>query len=265
MTATIGKCTLVASVLLALTGGDVGATSIVCIRSPEAVVIAADSMLTVRSGDKERAAATECKIRQSGTNFFALSGLYKDPARGFDVIDSIRDALRDRHSLREGADAIAAKIANDLLVELARLKTESPEDYTFIKRRGRDLTSILLTGFEQGMAEAILLKFKPVVSEAGEMTLETERTACPGDCNPRNTQAFYLTDMKGINDYLGRGNKIDWQAPDKAAKLLVGLTIDAHTPGVAPPIDVLRIDANGPRWIAHKPECPEIDGSAATE
>jgi hypothetical protein len=32
--------------------------------------------------------------------------------------------------------------------------------------------------------------------------------------------------------------------------------IDANTPGVGGPIDVLRITARGPSWLQHKPGCP---------
>jgi hypothetical protein len=245
-------------------GGSAIATSIVCIRSPESIVIAADSMLTVRNGDKTGAAKSECKIRQAGGTFFTLSGLYKDPVRGFDVIRIINDSLDDKISLPEGAEVVSARVSADLLVELNRLKSESPDDYNTIKMRGGAVTSILLTGFEKGTAEVVLLKFKPTVAPGGETVIKAERNSCPGDCNPGNIQAFYLTDMKAIDDYLKKGNKIDWQNPEKAAKFQVGLVIDAHTPGVAPPVDLLRIDRDGALWIERKPECPEITGSSPT-
>ena len=260
MNTTIYKYLLPVCIAAPLLGGKANATSIICIRSPESIVIAADSMLTVKNGEKTGAVQSECKIRQAGDSFFTLSGLYKDPVREFDVIRIINDSLNINKKLSQGADAVAARVSADLLVEINRLKSESSDDYNTIKTRGGVLTSILLAGFENGKAEVIFLKFKPAVAATGETVIKIERNSCPGDCNPENVQAFYLTDMKAIDDYLKKGGKIDWLAPEKAAKFLVGLVIDAHTPGVAPPIDLLRIDGNGPLWIERKPECPEISG-----
>jgi hypothetical protein len=237
---------------------EASATSIVCLRSPDSVVMAADSMLTVRKGSVTSVSKTECKILRSGSYFFSLSGFYKDPARGYDAIETVRGAVDEESTFSENADLAADGVSRGLTAELVRLKSEAPGAFSDIKSRGGTLLNLLFTGFQDGTAQVALLKFRQGASASGEVTLAVERTACPGDCNAQTVEAFYLTDTRAIEAYQKKGHAIDWHSPETAAKFLVNLVIDAHTPGVAAPVDVLRIDKDGARWIEHKEQCPEL-------
>jgi hypothetical protein len=65
---------------------------------------------------------------------------------------------------------------------------------------------------------------------------------------------FVLGDRRPVDAYL-RSGKAEWGSPENAAKSLVEAVIAAGTPDVGPPVDVLRIDENGARWIKRKEEC----------
>lgn len=233
------------------------ATSIVCLRSPDSIVIAADSMLTVRNGNSTSARATECKILGFGRVFFSLSGFYKDPARGYDVVQTVDNAIEAQASFRDTAASVSRAVAESLQAELVRLRSEAPAAFNEMKSRGGSLLNLLLTGFENGTPQVVLLKFRQESAASEAVALSVERSACPGDCNAQHIKAFYLTDTRAIDAYLKKGPAVDWSAPEKAAPFLVQLVIEAGTPGVAPPIDVLRIDRSGASWIERKEQCAE--------
>jgi hypothetical protein len=241
-----------------LWSGSSSATSIVCLRSPDSVVIAADSMTTIRTKDATTAGATECKILRAGRFFFTLSGFYRDPARNYDAIRSVRGALGGELPFGESADLVVSELTRTLTAELKTLQSEAPAAFRGMKERGGTLLNILLAGNQNGIAQVSLMKFQLQIPASGAVTLAVERSACPGDCNPQNVKAFYLSDTRPIEVYLGQGHQVDWRSPEKTARFLVDLVIAAGTPGVASPIDVLRIDKAGAHWIERKELCPEL-------
>ena len=252
------KCLLATWLVTFLWAGAAGATSVVCVRTPDALAIAADSMLTIRNDQGTLISSSECKVARAGKVFFALSGFYKDPARDYDVIAKVRAAISDRSGFPEKAAAVSVAVSDALTAELGRLKSEAPAAYNDMTLRGGTLLNLLLAGFEDGSARVSLLKFRQVVSPAGAIALTTEQNACPGNCNAGNISAYYLTDKGPIDAYLKKGQPVDWRSPETAAKFLVQLVLDARTPGVGGPIDVLRIDKSGASWIEHKEQCPEL-------
>ncbi len=234
------------------------ATSVVCIRSADSIVIAADSMLAVKGGDNAGKPRSECKIVQAGGMFFSMTGFVKDPARPYDAVRIVSEALKRDEDFAGSASSVAEAVKEGLRDEVAKLRAEAPELYEkFIKVEKGTLLEILLAGFEEGTPKMTLLGFKQVSSPSGELAITVERVACPGSCDPQGVNAFFLGDRRAIDNYLKSG-KADWRSPEKSAKLLVELVIDAHTPNVGPPVDVLRIDKEGARWIERKAECPDI-------
>ncbi len=83
----------------------VSATSVVCIRTPSSVVIAADSKLAIRGGDIKGRAARECKIIKAGPMYFSMTGFVKDPARPYDAVSIVGEALKSAAPPREPAGA----------------------------------------------------------------------------------------------------------------------------------------------------------------
>lgn len=247
-------CLLALSIIPA---APVFATSIVCLRSPDSVVIAADSLMTVKGGDQQAKSVRECKISQVGGGFFSMTGFVKDPARPYDAARIVAEALKRDKDFAGSAASVAAAVKEGLKDEVAKLRAEAPELYEkFIIGQKGTLLKVLLAGFEEGTPMTVLLSFRQV-SSAGEPAITVERDACPGNCDPQGIYAFFLGDRRPIDAYLKSG-KADWRSPEKSAKTLVEAVIAAHTPDVGPPVDVLRIDREGARWIERKEECPDI-------
>ena len=241
---------------------DSAATSIVCIRSPDSIVLAADSMLTIKHSAGSEMFLRECKIHRTGDIVFALAGFCKDPSQGYDLLELVADTIRADMTLLDAAEAVENVVSANLRNELVKLKSESPELFSkYVKGRTGKLVKILLTRYEDGVPKVAFLGFSEVESPSGEIFIRAERTSCPGDCKPQSVSAFFMTDKAAIDQYLNNGGKLDWLAPEKAAKKLVELVIEGRAPGVGPPVDVLRIDGNGVVWVERKPECPDYDDS----
>ncbi|HEX9022649.1 MAG TPA: hypothetical protein VF799_02305 [Geobacteraceae bacterium] len=234
------------------------ATSVVCIRTPEAIAVAADSRLASRGDDSQKKVEKDCKIVQAGDSFFSMTGFVKDPLRPYDAVRIVREALLRNVPPHGPEAALTGAIETALREELQRLRAEAPDLYLrFIKGQTGTLLKVLLAGFEGGTPKMVLLGFRERVSPAGEINIAVERESCPGTCDPRGVNALVLGDRRPIDSFL-RGGKIDFRTPEKAASFMVQLVIDANTPDVGPPVDVLRIDGGGARWIEKKEECPEI-------
>jgi len=231
-------------------------TTIVGIRTPELVVIAGDSAGTFRGGgpDKTRSVCKVFSVRAAG---FAIGGLAKDPARGFDAEAAVANALQDRESIRGAMIKIRDILSNALIAELERLKKEESTLYEWsLRGAGGYVTLVLIAAFEGEQPVTSAIAFKGHEDPPGRIGLTTSQLNCPGDC-PGGVLTFFLGERSAIDRYTVKHGKNFDMSPEKAAPFLVGLEIGAGTTGVGPPIDVLKITKEGPFWIARKAGCAD--------
>jgi len=238
------------------------ATAIVAVRSPEGIVIAADSLMTVKT-TQGSVSMGECKIRRTGEVFYALAGLSRDPERGFDVWQLTGDSLAGLERLETAADRVAAAVESGLRRELQRVRSEAPELYNaHLGRRSDPLVRLLLAAVEEGTPRLIFLGFRQKTVQDGEPAIIVERRSCPGDCKADGVSLFFLGEHEAMDACLKR-EKVNWREPAETARLLLEEEIRARTPGVGPPVDLLRIDREGAVWIARKARCAEDGDDAA--
>jgi hypothetical protein len=234
------------------------ATSIVAIRSPDSVVIAADSLLTIRKSTGDNTTRLECKIFQAGSIFFTFSGFYKDPERGFDIVPIVSDSLGRGESFSVAAERAAMAVINGMKDEVRKIRIEEPALYgKYFEAKTGPLLQILFATYEDGVPRVTVYDIRKTVGPTVDIAMSYDRNSCPGDCNVQGTVAYFLTDKRPIEEYMKR-EKLMSMPPEKTAKFLVDLVIKAHTPDTGPPVDVLRIDGTGSAWVEHKAECPEI-------
>jgi hypothetical protein len=74
--------------------GSAAATTIVMIRTPNEVVIAADSEGTFEGNAEPKRAESVCKIYQVGEHFFGVAGLVHDPVTKYSVARSSQRSSR---------------------------------------------------------------------------------------------------------------------------------------------------------------------------
>jgi hypothetical protein len=224
-------------------------TTIVAIRTPELFAIAADSAGTFKGGgnsDRERPVS---KIFQSGGVLYAIGGLAKDSRRGFDPERVIADFLRASHQLQSAVTNLETILSESLREELSKLQKEEPDLFRDAIQGSINGTSVLMASFENGQPIAIGIHFVGAVNSDGKVVVRTHRLACPGDCLD-GTYTFFLGHRKAIDKYVAEHDKRFSMWPEEAVRFIVQLEIDAKTPGVAPPIHVVRLNKDGIRWLS---------------
>ncbi|HTP64327.1 MAG TPA: hypothetical protein VMJ66_02970 [Geobacteraceae bacterium] len=256
------KVSQIASILslaaLVLASLPAHATSVVCIRFPDSMGIAADSRFTVRGGAvRNDKPPGECKIIRAGKLLFSMTGFVKDPARSYDAGQSVTRALEGSENFQVATAAVTDMVTLALKKEVVRLRAEEPKLYEhFIETERGSLLEVLLVGFEEGTPKGALLGFKTASSSAGDLNVAVDRVTCPGNCDQRGVTMFVLGDRRPIDAFLKSGKaSFQGKGPEEIAKQLVDIVIAAHTPDVGPPVDVLRMDKDGATWIDRKEEC----------
>lgn len=239
------------SVLIMLSYAPCKATTIVAIRTPDVFAIAADSAGTFKGGNKPTNERKVSKIFQKNGVTYAIGGLTKDPARGFDPEKVIDDSLTHHKSIYPTVHSVKVLISESLKHELLRLQKEEPVLFREAIESPNAGTSVLMASLENGQPIAIGIQFLGVMNSDGQIVIRTTSLACPGDC-PDGVYTFFLGHHKAIDNYVAEHGKHFRMAPEEGVRFLVQLEIDAKTPGVGPPIDVAIIDKNGFRWISRK-------------
>jgi hypothetical protein len=226
------------------------ATSIVAVRTPRSFIIAADSKPTYRGTPGP---PTVCKIYRTGKLYFAISGLDYDKGRNFFpaqiIAAKFSDALTFDHSVARVENAINAA----LVEELSALKATDPQAFRFTIKN-RDVTSILLAEFRGGIPRIAGREFQYV--HAPTPRLRVNRITCPGDCS-RGNQYFFLGEQTEASQFV-KDHRRDVLNPRAVPEQLVKLEAQSHPDDVGPPIAVLRVDKNGPAWLANDSACPIV-------
>jgi hypothetical protein len=222
------------------------ATTIFAIRTSSVFVIAADSEQTGEGGGKPDTRRSGRKIFAKGHVLYALGGLVKDPNRGYDPENTIAASLEETQSFQSAAEKVET-IFNAFKEELLRLQTEEPILFRKEIERDDGGTSVLLASFEKEEALAVAIGFRGKLGSDGKLLVERSRLACPGDC-PNGVMVFYVGSHKASQRYLAE-NGMPTLPLEEAVRFMVQLEIDAKTPGVGPPIVVVRLDRNGIHWL----------------
>lgn len=129
--------------------------------------------------------------------------------------------------------------------------------YKRITQGGYDIGGVLFFGFENGVPVATGIGFKAALSPSGSIRIDTKRISCPGADCPQGVYVFNLGSSDAITRFVAttRQPALD---PADLVRLLIKLEIADKPNEVQPPIDIIRVDADGPRWLSRKSECPDL-------
>jgi hypothetical protein len=236
----------VSLVILLAARSEAVATTIVVIRSPHEVVLAADSQATYEGGEAPENVGPVSKIYEVGELFFAVSGLAEDPETQFSVSEIVADASRGLATVTEKVRAIEHRIAAALSVEVPAIKQRDPDLYAKLAG-GQPVISLVLVGAEKGVpfAKGIMFTVDSVMENS-----------CPGNCL-FGVKTLWLGQSDAIGKYMEK-HRIPRKPFADFARFLIQLEIDSKAEGVEGPIDILRITPDGPEWIQRKPDCPHM-------
>jgi len=229
-------------------------TSIIVVRTPSVVYLGADSKMIMEG--QPLTDRKVCKIYRADELFFAVAGFAGDRSRGFNVPEIVARAVMNGSTNREMVKQSEEAIVEQLTVELVRLQEEDSAAYQrVVKTEDGMILALAFAGYEEGATFVIISQFG--ARDDHPPSVSVKRDSCPGNC-PFGVKTFFLGSYKAIARYISGKTGEGEMEPIEAIRYLIGLEIKNNPQKVDGPVDILRIDKQGPKWIQKKEECPEV-------
>ncbi len=225
------------------------ATTIIAVRTSDFVIIATDSKATYIGSPGPPAV---CKIYNSGPLYFAIAGLDHDTRRHFYANAIVAGNFSPAGKFDEQVARVERAITAALLAELGRMRLEDPGTYAFTARPDKDVLSIVMAEWQDGVPHLAARGFSWAANPAPGIAIS--RVTCPGDCSD-GRELVSLGEKNAAEKFMHDNSGENFDLPSLATKL-VQLEI-AHSPGdVGPPISEMRLDKDGATWISNDSGCP---------
>jgi hypothetical protein len=219
----------------------VSATTVIVVKTPDKIILAADSLATHPFGQPPE---TVCKISKIGSIYFAFPG-FSSVNFKVDPISGARRAAIGTRDMSEVAEAFRNNETAELSRAMPLMKNDSPDRYEIIRQV--PLTAVFI-GRNNGMLSWIIVAFS-VSEPVGIPSVSSRIINCPGQCGDRVYrygiigEQFAIADAEKANPRLLEGN------PEKIAASLIEIEIDKEPDLVGPPISELVLGNSGVRWI----------------
>jgi hypothetical protein len=230
------------------------ATTVVVARSANEIVLGADSKVTDTFGNDLN--KRECKIRQIGSLFIAIEGLEIDHTTGFNVPEISAAALQSKPNapVAEKISFLMGYLVSALLTELPHVKGHEPQTWFKKIEGGQLFLRVVVAGFENGRPLVYVRSFRALQYNPGQIGVAVIPDDCLENCQGA-VSTRYLGESEAIEG-LAEESPDFWKAGLSAGvRTLIETEIAARSEYVGPPIDIVRIDKNGARWIQKKSEC----------
>jgi hypothetical protein len=244
-----------------------GATAIALIRTPDEIVVAADSKQTVDVLLPGFVSSRDvCKIHKIRDHFYFAAAGYRgvvDYVTGkaagasqggiFTVEYAVLRSYRADLSIRENVGVFERSIASFLTQSLGERQRQSPE---YFKRNFSilSISDVVFFGIEDEVLVVYQLLFRAQAEP--QVTITPTRWTCPGDCQDSEVVPVFLGETDAMQTkYLTemRSDKDDGLAKKAAALVDAAIATNPKTVGGA--IDILRITREKSSWTQVKPEC----------
>jgi hypothetical protein len=229
-------------------------TAVVCIRTPDRIVIGADSKGTFRGAGNSNAPI--CKIRQVGDVFYAAAGILQHPGTGFVVWNIVDEALRGGFGIADKMTVLedSAKLARARA--LSALKTVHPDDYEENFNKGdRAVLSIVFGTREKGELRVWSVDFQ--IATADPFSFNVHRKSCPGTCEDGNS-IYFLGQKESMLAYYDSHPQLQNSKFEEIVDTLIGVAMLDKSDQVGPPVDILQVTPKGAEWVRNGKGCPEI-------
>ena len=166
--------TSVTAMLLA--GAPVQATTLAIIRTPDQVIIAADSLLVWYGGD--RRPQLTCKLDAHDDVIFAMAGLVMSAESDFDAHAVVNLVLSTPGALEERALVLERLLQGRLLGMLTRIRHELPNLFAEQLESGFVL-NVTLAAVRNRVAQLEMRDFYAETAPDGTLQLRVVRSAVP--------------------------------------------------------------------------------------
>jgi hypothetical protein len=247
-----------ASILVLLSGHDALATSVLAIRTPNFLVVGADSLARRGNGIP---LGPVCKIRQYGRFYASFAGMSNEEDTGFDVYKVAAKTITKCSTMECAAVNFGREVRTPLIEALAVSRRRDGEAYfeeSFLKRAP---LQVLIFGQERAATIIRMVVFNVDKTKLRMDLVVDDDGGCPGTCGPQGI-AFL-----GIGSYFlakdrfqavfrsGFGN----DSPSDVVVKALTEEANADPKAVSAPFSVIVMDRTGIHWqTSYQGACPAI-------
>src|SRR5881394_1729656 len=175
-------------------------TSVVIIRTPKHIVVAADSLWTYQDGERALPARLGCKIDEIGQMYFTGSTTNAD---GQQMEDLARRAVAASRSLEEAAHRFIL-FSHEMAARTARSENQSVIDMC----SGRVCAETFFFGIERKVPKVIEIQFEQVGRSRNSLAFKPHEFGCPGRCPSRQQVFLYSGRTKAISELVRKNPKL---------------------------------------------------------
>jgi hypothetical protein len=232
------------------------ATTVVVLKTQSEIVAGAESMGVFITGDR-RISHRFCKIHQVHDFFIASAGFFDTRAgQRLNIKEVVTRAARRSDPLAVAVSRSSSAIAN----ALSQAVSDAREDDGLYNVLGRGSVVSFFFGFEDGKPATYEHSFS-VMTQRGHSKevplIEVTRDDCGPRCVPAAGNPYLMhTRSQAMDDFRSKNLGLLRDHPVEFVRSIIFSDIAANKHRSGPPVDILRIDQNGPQWIEKKPTCP---------
>lgn len=224
-------------------------TAFALLRTPDAIYVAADSKLSWL--DTAGAEGSTCKIRRVGATWYVMGGIYKFTATGYDAPALANLALRSPGTIANKArdfESRALPAIENLIDQMGgkRQQIDSWDEVASIP------LTVFVFGFEGGAAAVSSREFVRAAPSGDAPAVTVQRR----DYGPNTRETVWLASPSNLSGAFV-SEYPSWQSmePPSMVKAFVEFAIRKRPGTTGAPIDIIRIDREGHRWLRRKTGC----------
>jgi hypothetical protein len=223
------------------------ATTIIAVIYPNAIYLAADSKMSYAGPPPPNSPRVICKIFHGHTKAFACSGVVSDV--GINIMQTI-NLLSANRTLKQWISKSDTVIGAEIPRLLKKFKQDNPAAYAQLL--GGVGIDCAFASWEHNKPR--LVDDKWIVGMDGELRKEPWN-----ELSSSGQNSIVIGSREAIEKSYGEGAPTIKNGISEMLRALISLQIDyarefpnpIFGPTVCPPISVLRLDGNGPKWEAN--------------
>ena len=224
-----------------LSNGKSFATTIVLIKTPNEIVVGADSKPFYKTNWIRYDSV--CKIRSVGAYFYAASGWVHSSDRSYDSYAIAAEEAATNKTLKEIARSFAQRTVNVLQARMPQVLTYNPKAFQTLMQE--HILETIFFGVENNSLVAIDVTIDGKLENNEIVVTATILDDFYFDVIGEKKIAAALENTEGF-----------WSKGLIAGvRRLVQSEIDAEPDDVGPPIDIIRVTTKGAMWIQKKSIC----------
>ena len=231
------------------------ATTIVVLKTPSEIVAGAESM-GVYITEYGRISNSFCKIHQVHDFFIANAGFYDTRAgQRLNIKEVVARVAQKSDPLTVAVNRSSSAIAS----ALAQAVSDAREDDGLYNVLVRGNVVTFFFGFENGKPATYAHRFSVMSQREHSKVplIDGTHEGCGPQCVPADGNPYLAhTGSQAMDDFRSKNLRLLRDDPVAFVRSMIFSDIAANKNRSGPPVDILRIDQHGPKWIEKKPNCP---------